>query len=69
MTTLNQLGSMLSEVDEVADVFIMGDQPVTCPQCGTRSEILKEWEEDSNFIQDHECLNVVCGYRFLAFSE
>lgn len=38
-------------------VFLSTDQPVTCPQCGARTEPLNEQG-------DERCLNRVCGFTF-----
>jgi len=31
------------------DIFIMTDQPVTCPRCGARAEIIHEFKVDDLF--------------------
>lgn len=42
---------------------IIGDQPMTCPKCGARTE----WEDATNdflLVQFHTCLG--CGNKFAA---
>jgi len=51
------------------EYFLMGDQPTTCPKCGARSEILSEKEVESEIIQEHECLNESCNFKFAVCSE
>lgn len=51
------------------DYYLMGDQPMTCPKCGARSEIVSETIENEIFIQEHECLIKVCQYHFTACSD
>ena len=60
---------MLSKIEGPLDSFLMGDQPVTCPQCGTRSKMLDEWMENLVFFQDHICLNQSCRFTFNACSD
>jgi len=48
-----------------SDVFIMGDQPTTCPKCGSRTEILSEILDYPAKIQYHKCLSVDCKYTFI----
>jgi hypothetical protein len=43
------------------DVFLVGDQPTTCPICGARTEILYEFKK----TQIHLCLDRRCRYEFL----
>jgi len=46
------------------DHFLYSDQPCTCPTCGARTEILKEWK-DEMYSQLHVCLNPGCGEMFV----
>jgi len=46
------------------DIYIMGDQPTTCPLCGVRSEIIQELVDSSEIIQYHECPSDNCRYTF-----
>ena len=51
--------------DNNLDCYILSDQPTTCGKCGSRTsfEILEK------NTQKHQCLNVDCGYQFLATEE
>ena len=46
-----------------ADIYIMGDQPTTCPKCGSRTEFV----EIGYRQQDHECLG--CHFTFVIEEE
>ena len=46
------------------DVYIMGDQPTTCPLCGARTEIVQELLDASEVIQNHQCPSDNCQYTF-----
>lgn len=43
------------------DVFLVSDQPTTCPICGARTEILYGFKKS----QIHLCLDRRCRYKFL----
>ena len=43
----------------------MTEQPVTCPICGSRVEIILEFEMDNLFAQLCRCPNKVCEYLFI----
>lgn len=43
------------------NVFIMGDQPQTCPKCGNRTEIIVEFVQG----QIHRCLGDSCNFTFV----
>jgi hypothetical protein len=47
------------------DIFIMTDQPVTCPLCGARAEIILEFKEDDIPAQLCKCPNTDCQYLFI----
>ncbi len=51
----------LLEKKNASDIYIMGDQPTTCPICGLRTDISSE----SNQFQLHHCPSRKCGFRFL----
>lgn len=42
------------------EVYIVGDQPTTCPKCGARTDF-SEMEKE----QQHICLNESCGKQFI----
>jgi hypothetical protein len=46
------------------DTFIMTDQPVTCPRCGARAEIIYEFKEDELSAQLCKCPEKDCQYLF-----
>jgi len=47
------------------DIYLMGDQPTTCPKCGIRTEITLELLEFSFAIQFHKCPSEKCKYSFI----
>lgn len=51
-----------SKSDNDLDCYLLHDQPMTCGKCGSRTSFI---EMDSG-AQKHQCLNVDCGYVFLA---
>lgn len=46
------------------DVYIMGDQPTTCPLCGLRTEIIQELIVSNEMTQYHKCPSNKCQYTF-----
>jgi len=47
-------------------IFLVSDQPTTCPKCGTRSDFENYTISDSkNVLQMHTCLNSSCKFEFL----
>ena len=46
------------------DIYIMGDQPTTCPICGVRTEIIQEFLDAPEMTQYHQCLSDNCQYTF-----
>jgi len=47
------------------DIYLMGDQPTTCPKCGARTEQRLRIEDFHNDSQFHICLSNECNYQFL----
>ncbi len=47
--------------DDVGPIFILGEEPTTCPQCGSRTD----FDENDDDTQSHRCLNRDCGFDFL----
>jgi hypothetical protein len=45
---------------DFSEVFIMGDQPVTCPNCGNRTHFLREMQMQNEQLQLHECMTDKC---------
>lgn len=60
LSSISKFCSLLERMNP-SDIFLMGDQPTTCPICGTRTEICNE----SNLLQLHLCLNDKCYFKFL----
>lgn len=50
---------------ETLDFFILNDQPMTCGNCGSRTTFDVEKDE----TQIHQCLNLDCGYKFIAVED
>lgn len=48
------------------DVFIMGDQPTTCPICGTRTDIIKKYPDGSQY---HQCMAENCKFEFMVVEQ
>jgi hypothetical protein len=49
------------------DIFIMTDQPVTCPLCGARAEIIHEFKANDLQTQLCKCPEKDCQYLFPVF--
>jgi len=47
------------------DVFIYTDQPTTCPQCGSRTEIILSLSDTIEQTQIHKCNFLNCNYKFV----
>ena len=52
------------KIDDL-DCYILNDQPTTCGKCGARTN----FEEISEELQKHECLNPSCGYIFASVED
>ncbi|VAX09725.1 hypothetical protein MNBD_GAMMA25-1240 [hydrothermal vent metagenome] len=50
---------------ESLDYYILGDQPTTCGKCGARTD----FDELNSELQKHQCLNIQCGYEFIAVGD
>ena len=48
-----------------SEVYIYTDQPTTCPQCGTRSEIFLNLSHTRDKTEVHLCPQKNCGYEFV----
>lgn len=46
-------------------IQLIGDQPMTCPLCGCRTEF-DEHTVDGVYFQQHTCPNEACGLQFRA---
>jgi len=49
------------------DIYLMSDQPTTCPLCGNRTEIFIDPKLVK--IQQHKCLSNYCRFEFLVEDE
>jgi predicted RNA-binding Zn-ribbon protein involved in translation (DUF1610 family) len=45
------------------EVFILSEQPTTCPKCGARTEIIIDMSHTIHGSQVEECLG--CGFQFV----
>jgi len=66
MDMKTKIGLRIKEIKEL-DIFLMNDQPFTCPHCGSRCEQLADFyhTKSKRFIQ--LCLNESC--MFICFEE
>ncbi len=46
------------------DIFLVGDQPTTCPYCGSRTSF-DEMSDGNSLFQAHRCLNPDCAVKFI----
>ena len=49
------------------EIYIYGDQPTTCPKCGSRTEIIFDLAPSNNQSQVHQCLT--CKTEFVMQSD
>lgn len=50
---------------EELEIFIMNDQPVTCPKCSCRTDFQESsHDENTGIPQLHQCLDSDCQFRF-----
>ncbi len=47
------------------EIFLMTEQPVTCPKCGARAEIMIEFKLDYLSTQLCNCSNAQCRFVFI----
>lgn len=52
-------------MDNNFEIFIYSDQPTTCPNCGSRSEIISESLGIPEHTQYHKCLSINCNFEFI----
>jgi len=48
------------------EVLAYSDQPVTCPKCGSRTEIILDFSHTREQIQVHVCIGKDCQNEFVA---
>lgn len=58
---------MHQPLSQLPEIFLMNDQPFTCPHCGARCEEIASFyhTKAKSFVQ--KCLNEDCG--FICFEE
>lgn len=49
------------------EIFLMNDQPFTCPHCGARCETLADFYHTNSKRLVQQCLNPDC--RFICYEE
>lgn len=47
------------------NVLVFSDQPVTCPRCGARTDIILDLSHTKNEAQIHQCLAEGCSSVFV----
>ena len=57
--------SEIMEVHPQSNEYIMGDQPATCPLCGSRTEFIVLGKKR----EQHKCLDPDCKYEFVLVDE
>lgn len=45
--------------------LISSDQPVTCPKCGARTDVMLDLSHTRNQVQVHQCLSSSCEFVFV----
>lgn len=51
------------------EVFMYSDQPVQCPYCGNRTEIIIDLSHTNEQTQIHRCLSVKWKHEFVTQTE
>ncbi len=46
-------------------LYLITDQPTTCPTCGTRTDIISNFYHTNLRLFVNECLNINCKHVFL----
>jgi hypothetical protein len=47
------------------NIYLISEQPQTCPKCGTRTDVILDLSHTKNQTQIHECLSVNCKFTFV----
>ena len=50
------------------DIFLIGDQPTTCPYCGARTHF-DQFDHEIEMYQVHTCINPDCAYVFIGMED
>lgn len=48
-----------------SELFVVADQPATCPSCGARTEIIFDMQHTKDVTQVHKCLFEFCQREFV----
>jgi hypothetical protein len=51
-------------MEQGLEFFLMNDQPVTCPNCGNRTDFFEIIDENNEVIQLHQCPDIECQFKF-----
>jgi hypothetical protein len=52
---------------DLYNTFLINDQPMTCPKCGTRTDFFVQISPVSNeYAEIHKCLSKECQFEFVA---
>lgn len=51
------------------EVIVCCDQPVVCPICGARTEIIVDMSHTNTGSQIHNCLAAECDYEFVVVTD
>lgn len=49
-------------------IYLISDQPTTCPKCGSRTDFIVSKSHKVN-TQIHICLNKYCSFEFITQDE
>ena len=49
-------------------IYLLGDQPTTCPFCGSRTDFY-DIHHSEEYYQIHFCRQVSCGFIFIAMED
>ena len=47
---------------KILEIFLMNDQPFTCPHCGTRCLVIGVFSHTNAKLLINQCLNKDCGF-------
>jgi hypothetical protein len=50
---------------DYSEVYTFTDQPATCPNCGSRTEITLDLFNTLEQTQYHKCLSANCSFEFV----
>lgn len=63
MKSINFLFSKLEKMTNY-EIYLISDQPTTCPKCGARTKLKLDMPYSPNKTQFHKCLSDRCKYFF-----